>query len=240
MPGELSETIFLILNDICLVDSFTGISCVLTTILSHIDPALSEIHSLSNEICDSLRNACLFLMNFKKPNMTDSLLAMAKKSLNYMDYHKCKELPCSIIKFCSQLIANSNNTDVDNSSDVEYLVTSCMMSKTAEIRLETYAAISRIVQDSLSVQIAVEVNSKRYKKIKFIVLNKVFYQLVTFGMFDQNEGVKQMSEVILSHLLQCELLVPEGNFLLNYLTLLLILSIKYLRVRQKYCRFFFN
>lgn len=213
MPGELSETIFLILNDICLLDSFTSISCILGTILNHIDPGLSEIHSLSNEICQSIRNACSFLLNHKQPNVTyDALIDMAKKSLNYMDYHKCKELPLSIIEFSSNLIASLDEERIASiSKDIEYLVTSCMISKSAEIKVETYMTLLRMVNESLSVQIAVEVNSKRYNKIRFLTLNKVFYQLVTFGMYDANESVKRASEDIMSHLLQCELLVSKGK-----------------------------
>ena len=106
MPGELSETIFLILNDISLLDSFGNLSCVLSTILSHIDPTLSEIYSLSNEICDSIKHACQFLMQCKQQvSPVASLIEMAKKSLNYMDYHKCKQLPGSIIEFCSHITA---------------------------------------------------------------------------------------------------------------------------------------
>ena len=33
-----------------------------TTILNHLDPELSEINSLSNEICASIQSACQFLM----------------------------------------------------------------------------------------------------------------------------------------------------------------------------------
>jgi hypothetical protein len=62
MPIELSETIFLILNDVCLNDSFKSINCILTTILSHLDPDLSEINSLSTEICGSIQASCQFLM----------------------------------------------------------------------------------------------------------------------------------------------------------------------------------
>ena len=212
MPGELSETIFLILNDICLLDSFTSISCILDTILNHIDPGLSEIHLLSNEICDSIRNACKFLLNYRKTNMNEALIEMAKKSLNYMDYHKCKELPVSIIEFSSNLIASLDEEKIATvAKDVEYLVTSCMMSKTIEVRLEAYMTLLRLVNESLSVQIAVEINSKRYNKIRFLTLNKIFYQLITFGMYDSNESVKRVCEKILLHLLQCELLVSRGK-----------------------------
>lgn len=62
MPSELSETIFLVLNDICLVDSFKSVTVLFTTILNHLDPELSEINSLSNEICASIQSACQFLM----------------------------------------------------------------------------------------------------------------------------------------------------------------------------------
>lgn len=208
MPSELSETIFLILNDICLLDSFTNISCVLMAILNHVDPSLSQVHLLSNEICDSIRNACNFLMQHKEHSIsTETLLEMAKKSLSYMDYHKCRQLPESIIDFTSRLIANID-PDTD-STDVEFLVTSCMMSKSPEIRLETYSNISKLVSNAISVQVAIEINSKRYRKIKFLTLNKVFYQLVTFGLFDPNENIRALCENIILHLLQCELLVPQ-------------------------------
>jgi hypothetical protein len=97
-----------------------------------------------------------------------------------------------------------------NKSDIEYLVISCMISKCDRIRIEAYTTISKIVEHSLSVQVATEINSKRYKKIEFLLLNQVFYQFVTFGLFDKCAQVKKLCENILLHLLQCELLVPES------------------------------
>ena len=37
--------------------------------------------------------------------------------------------------------------------------------------------------------VALEVSSKRYRKINFLLLNKIFYQLITFGLFDKHEQV---------------------------------------------------
>jgi len=145
--------------------------------------------------------------------MSDSLIQLAKNSLNYMDYHKCKDLPAKLVDFISTLLASlADNDDLDPSTtaDIEYLLTSSMMSKSTETRLATYAAISHIINDSLSVQIAIEINSKRYRKLKFLTLNKVFYQLTAHGLFDPNESVKQYAENIILRLLQSELLVPPA------------------------------
>jgi len=143
--------------------------------------------------------------------MSDSLIQLAKNSLNYMDYHKCKDLPAKIVHFSSTLLAIIDEDDEHSFStktDIEFLVTSCMMSKSIETRLATYASFSHIVNDSLSLQIAIEINSKRFKKLKFLILNRVFYQLVAHGIFDPNESIKQHAENILVRLLQSELLVP--------------------------------
>ncbi|CAF0962770.1 unnamed protein product, partial [Brachionus calyciflorus] len=75
--------------------------------------------------------------------------------------------------------------------------------------------------ESINVQVATEINSKRYKKINFFLLNKVFYQYVTFGLFDRSLQVKKQCEKILLHLIQCELLVPD-NFRLKLTQLIVI------------------
>lgn len=63
-----------------------------------------------------------------------------------MDYHLSIELTSKLIEFSSKICINLE--DIDNNkfkSDVEYLVTSCMMSKNDEIRLEAYSKIYKIV-----------------------------------------------------------------------------------------------
>jgi hypothetical protein len=209
LPNDLSEIIFLILNDICLIDSFKSINMVFSTILINLDRTLYDIYMLSNEICDSMKCACDFLLKYDQMNYKSELVKMAKKSLNYMDYHVCVELAGKIIEFCSKVVYLDKEQEVSK-ADIEYLVTSCMISKCEKIRIEAYATISKIVNDAIHVQVATEINSKRYKKIDFLLLNKVFYQFVTFGLFDKCNQVKKYCESILSRLLQCELLVPES------------------------------
>ncbi len=90
MPIELSETIFLILNDVCLNDSFKSINSILTTLLSHLDPDLSEINSLSTEICGSIQASCQFLMQSDDLVIESSLflfLNFENKFLNYISRH---------------------------------------------------------------------------------------------------------------------------------------------------------
>ncbi len=209
MPTDLNGIIFYILNDICLVDSFPTLTHLFSSLLAHLDKSLFDVYILSNEICESMKCACDFLLKHNQLDIKEDLIRMAKKSLNYMDYHICKDLPRTIIEFCSKII-NLDQDDSNNKSDLEYLITSCMISKSDEIRIETYSTISRIVNDSINVQIATEINSKRYKRINFLLLNKIFYQLIAFGLFDKCFQVKKYCENILSHLLQCELLVPES------------------------------
>ncbi len=209
LPNDLSEIIFLILNDICLIDSFRSISMVFSTILINLDRTLYDIYVLSNEICESMKCACEFLLKYDQMNYKVELVKMARKSLNYMDYHVCVELAGKIIEFCSKVVYLDKEQEVSK-ADIEYLVTSCMISKCERIRVEAYATISRIVNDAIHVQVATEINSKRYKKIDFLLLNKVFYQFVTFGLFDKCNQVRKCCESILSRLLQCELLVPES------------------------------
>jgi hypothetical protein len=103
MPSELSEIIFIILNDICLIDSFKSLNYVFSTILTHFDKSLYDIYSLSNEICESMKSACDFLNKNDQLNLKDELIQMAKKSLNYMDFHVCKQLPVRIVEFCSKM-----------------------------------------------------------------------------------------------------------------------------------------
>lgn len=100
MPGELSETVFIILNDICLIDSFKSFSNVFPNLLINLDKNLYDIFILSNEICDSMKCACEFLLSFNQSSRQD-LVYLAKKSLNFMDYHVCLELAEKIIEFSS-------------------------------------------------------------------------------------------------------------------------------------------
>ncbi len=105
-----------------------------------------------------------------------------------MEFYTCKELPKAIIEFCSKVMENNNTVDEKSAGvreDVEFLVTSCMLSRSIEIRTEAYAAISRIVDDAINVQIATEINSKRYRRLNFLLLSKIFYQLAAFGLFDK-------------------------------------------------------
>ena len=64
LPNELNETIFHIVNDICLNE--TNESCVdlLLPLLSHLDAKLYDVYFLSNRICESLSSACNFLTSF--------------------------------------------------------------------------------------------------------------------------------------------------------------------------------
>lgn len=64
MPSDLTEILFLILNDVCLIESFKPIESTFLTILSSLDKTLHDIHALSNEICDSMRCSCEFMMKY--------------------------------------------------------------------------------------------------------------------------------------------------------------------------------
>ena len=88
-------------------------------------------------------------------------------------------------------------------------------------------------KDALNVLVAAEINSKRYKRINFLLLNKIFYQLMTFGLFDKCEQVRDLSEHILSHLIQCGLLVPE-SFKLK-LAQLIAIYMPFIQVFESFC-----
>lgn len=104
MPSELNETIFVILNDVSLIDSFKKLRFTFKSILNHLDPDLNEINEISNEICISMQSACHFLMQADQLILCDKLIELAKKALNYMDYFVCKQLPCKIVEFSSKLM----------------------------------------------------------------------------------------------------------------------------------------
>lgn len=207
MPTELTETFFLVLNDQTVCDSFRPVSDTFANVLSHLDQSLYQIYLYSNEICESMKNACEFLLNYDQKNLAHDLVRMARSSLNYMDYHVCLDLTGKIIEFCSKL---AHTDEVDHKTDIEYLVTSCMISKNDKIRTQAYSSIAGLVNHALDAQaVATEVNSKRYKSIDFLLLGKIFYQFVTFGLFDKCDQVKKCCRAVLAKLLHCELLVPE-------------------------------
>ncbi len=65
LPSELTETLFTIINDLCLSESsYEQQINLLIPLLNHLDSQLHDVYSLSNEICDSLNDACLFLTQY--------------------------------------------------------------------------------------------------------------------------------------------------------------------------------
>ena len=213
MPSEMASTLFAMLNDTPLVESFRELAATFATLLRHQDRSLHDIYTLSDEICASMSAACGFLLKCDEPrrrqhqqhNNSGELLEMAKRSLSYMDYHVCTQLPGCIVNFCSQHIATATANDND---DIEYLLVSCMTSKADELRAETYAAMERIVAASISVDTS---SASAHERVAFLLLNRVFYQLVACGLFDARAfRVRKASEAIVSRLLQCELLVPDA------------------------------
>ena len=46
-----------------------------------------------------------------------------------------------------------------------------------------------------------------FKRLYLVLLNKIFYQLVTFGLFEQNGQIKKYAENIVTRLLQIDNLV---------------------------------
>ena len=64
LPSELTETLFTIINDICLSESYEQNINLLIPLLNHLDSQLHDVYSLSNEICDSLSDACSFLTQY--------------------------------------------------------------------------------------------------------------------------------------------------------------------------------
>lgn len=203
VPVELSGTLFTILNDICLTDSFKSVSSVFSEILINLDKELYDIYTKSNEICESMRSACEFLIKHDQLSLKHELIEMGKKSIIYMDHHNCVDLATKLIEFSSKVLATEGSN-----SNIEDLVTKCMMSQNDEIRVKTYTAIYKITTESLNIQIATEINSQRHKNLNFLLQSRVFHQFITFGLFDKS--VKKICEKTLLHLLQCELLVPES------------------------------
>ncbi|CAF1113592.1 unnamed protein product, partial [Brachionus calyciflorus] len=150
IPSELAETIFIIVNDICLSESFKSLNSILPNLLVNLDKNLFDIYELSKEICDSMKNACQFMQKWNHQQISkETLIIMAKKSLNYMDYHASIDLANKIIEFSSNLMSLDKESE-SFKSDIEYLVTGCMMSKNDLIRLETYSTIYRIVNVSIN------------------------------------------------------------------------------------------
>ena len=60
--------------------------------------------------------------------------------------------------------------------------------------------------------VAVELNSKRYKKLQFLLINKIFFEFISFGLFDLCAKVKEYSKHILLLLMECDLLVSPDFY----------------------------
>ena len=89
-----------------------------------------------------------------------------------------------------------------------------MASKSDEIKIETYSSLSKLVSEMLNTNDSTSLINKSTKRIKceklsFILYNKIFYFLLSQGLFDSLTQVKQFAQSILSNLLKCELIVTE-------------------------------
>lgn len=56
---------------------------------------------------------------------------------------------------------------------------------------------------------ACKIDSIRYKKLEFVLLKSVFYEIVAFSMFDPCQKVKECAKAIIYPLMQSKLLVPN-------------------------------
>ena len=121
MPVELAEQIFFILNDTSLMNAIKSESGdeenVFSAILCHLDKSLYDIYEMSNEVADSMKNACKFLIKFSEANPSISynsldfineMISLAKQSMIYMEYHECNMFPNRIVHFVSNICRHVN------------------------------------------------------------------------------------------------------------------------------------
>jgi hypothetical protein len=220
MPVELAEQIFYILNDVSLMSAIKteqeDEEAVFSAVLHQLDEGLHNIYTMSNEVSDSIKSACEFLMKCGDLHHNDykSLIDLAKQSIIYIEFLECKMFPARLITFVSELMCRHDDQTV--TLDIEHLLTSCMCSKSEVIRAETYGALSTLVNDLLNMNgehsmVLINKSAKRLKcqKLSFLLYNKVFYTLITQGLFDSMTLVQQATQSILSLLLKCELMVTD-------------------------------
>ena len=148
LPSELTESLFSIVNDLSLNDSYEQQINLLIPLLNHLDTRLHDVYALSNQICDSLSDACKFLIQYenlinKEPK---ELIRLARSSLNCLDYHTCKLIPQYIVLLGSNLIHDQEFDVISaNNKDIENLLCECMRNSCEQIRIDTYTQMAKIV-----------------------------------------------------------------------------------------------
>ena len=87
---------------------------------------------MSNEVGESMRSACQFLIKFSQANPSISynsldfineMISLAKQSMIYMEYHECKMFPNRIVSFVSYICRHvKEETDGGETSNSQLML----------------------------------------------------------------------------------------------------------------------
>ncbi len=100
LPNELSETIFLMINDVCLNEVYGNqYLSLMCPILSYLEPKLYDAYVMSNRICESLNAACNFLIGFENSSVVIifSFSILAEILANWLISFFSNQMNCSIL-----------------------------------------------------------------------------------------------------------------------------------------------
>ncbi|XP_056009232.1 rotatin-like isoform X2 [Ostrea edulis] len=210
LPSSLIKSMELVVFDEALSHSYPSIQITLLAYLQILSPDKYKLFVDTAKISQSIQKSCQFLMLCQEEGYKGSseLINMAETSLQSLPYHIHLPLVTEFVKLSSSICARTTEERALQTKCMDILL-KFLSHPLPQVKEQTYSTIKQVVKGSLNVNEAADPSSRACYLSRFLFNSDVMYQVIVFGLIDDNSKVSQMGTEIICHILDGQLLMTE-------------------------------
>ncbi|KAK3086250.1 hypothetical protein FSP39_015771, partial [Pinctada imbricata] len=210
LPLNLMKAIQLLVYDEGLSQSYPEVQITLLAYLQQISPEKYRVYVETAKVAQSMEKTCKFLMLCQEEAYKGSseLITMADGALHSLPYHLHLPLVSEFVKLSSSVCARTTE-QADLQSKCTDVLLKFLSHPILNVRQQAYSTAIQVLKGSLSIEEASDPSSRACYLSRFLFHPDVLYQIVVFGLADQDSVVSKLATDVLCHILDSQLLMSE-------------------------------
>ncbi|XP_064598734.1 rotatin-like [Liolophura sinensis] len=167
-----------------------------------------QLYTHAVNVCKSTESTCQFLMEFdaKATTHLQDYLPLALSCLESLPYHRHSVLITNFVQLASLICTHEAGLEYQS------LLLKLLSHRVEELRVKTYQACYQIIRTSLCIDAAADPHSRASDNVSFLLDTQILQELIYFGLSDSNKEVHDLSHLMLTHILQSELLMSHDQW----------------------------
>ncbi|KAL3860206.1 hypothetical protein ACJMK2_010362 [Sinanodonta woodiana] len=211
VPESVVSVIGLMVYDEALSHSHPDVQVTLLGYLQQLNHEEYQVYVSTAGVCQAMLKTCKFLMQCQ-----DELAWCSKETVTYMEsaipsipYHCHMPFVSLAIRLCSEICSKTQQRSLQDRCHGVLL--KLLAHPVAQVRQHTYMTVLQTLQSSLSVNKAVDPGSSQAcDKAKFLINTDVTYEIILYGLADNDPKVCGFASDVLVHLLRSQLLMSPA------------------------------